>query len=233
MALDELEFDIPAIGLLYRSAYRQLLRIFCAVFRLIVRDTVLFPRSACPVVLHGTLQAPPLFFILRHITCITMDEGKEHAAPERKSRHRVKKKATPMSLNEMKTMVKILVKNDYDGRFSNYPRPNTRKDTIMEKVVHVLAKKYGVERTKDQLRKRWSDLKHREEEQLQKIHRMIIKGILYSFRKLLLSLSYACNLSLLLCHVFINAKNILQHACFCDYIILCNNTVLYSRIYSI
>lgn len=74
-------------------------------------------------------------------------------------------------------MVKLLERKDYDGKLSTYPKPNTRKDLIMERLVEVLHYKHGVRRSKEQLRKRWSDLKLREQKQLHKIHRIIRKGM--------------------------------------------------------
>lgn len=95
---------------------------------------------------------------------------------KRRGKEKEKKvKATSMSKNEMVEMVKILEKHDYDGKLAHYERPNTRKDHILDKVVEVLRCKHGVERSKDQLRKRWSDLKHREQNQLQEIHERIKK----------------------------------------------------------
>ncbi|PIO24253.1 hypothetical protein AB205_0074080, partial [Aquarana catesbeiana] len=85
-------------------------------------------------------------------------------------------KASAMTFQEMTDMVQVLDEKDYDGRLANYTRPNTRKDKIMEKVVRRLRRRYSVERSKDQLRKRWSDLKHREEEQLRKIRKIIKKN---------------------------------------------------------
>lgn len=80
-----------------------------------------------------------------------------------------------MSKFEMIDLVYIMEKHDYDGKLQNYYRPNTRKDQILEKVRQLLQKKHGVKRSKDQLRKRWSDLKHREKDQLDKIHRTLAK----------------------------------------------------------
>lgn len=87
-----------------------------------------------------------------------------------------KMKATSMSREEMIDLVYIFEKYDYDGKLKIYERPNSRKDAILEKVLACLRKKHGVERSKDQVRKRWSDLKHREQEQLEQIHRAIKKS---------------------------------------------------------
>lgn len=87
-----------------------------------------------------------------------------------------KVKATAMSTDEMVEMVHLLEKYDYDGRLRNYVKPNARKDQIITKILHVLQKKYGVERCKEQVRKRWSDLKHREHEKLSSIHKILKKS---------------------------------------------------------
>ncbi|PIO05698.1 hypothetical protein AB205_0190130 [Aquarana catesbeiana] len=71
-------------------------------------------------------------------------------------------KASNMSFVEM---VDILKRADYDGKHGPYPNPNVRKAKIMAKVVKSLQKNFGVWRSKYQLRKRWSDLKLREQDQ--------------------------------------------------------------------
>ncbi|PIO12282.1 hypothetical protein AB205_0037450, partial [Aquarana catesbeiana] len=76
---------------------------------------------------------------------------------------------------EMLEMVDILKKADYDGKYGPYPNPNVRKAKIMAKVVRSLHRKFGVRRSKDQHRKRWSDLKLREHEQYRKIWRVLQK----------------------------------------------------------
>lgn len=86
------------------------------------------------------------------------------------------KKASPMSRAEMVDMVFMLEKHDYDGKKKNYERPNTRKDLILQKVIELLQKKHEVNRSKDQIRKRWSDLKLREHEQFNQIHVTIQKS---------------------------------------------------------
>ena len=90
-----------------------------------------------------------------------------------------KHKATPMSKGEMVEMVRIFEKYDYDCKMENYDRPNSHKDWVLEKVLAVLEVDYGVQRTKDQIRKRWSDLKHREQENLESIHCTILKKSKY------------------------------------------------------
>ncbi|XP_077313207.1 uncharacterized protein LOC143933926 [Lithobates pipiens] len=80
-----------------------------------------------------------------------------------------------MSFVEMLEMVDILNRTDYDGKYGPYPNPNIRKANIMNKVVKSLQKNFGVRRSKDQLRKRWSDLKLREHDQYRRIQRVLQK----------------------------------------------------------
>ncbi|PIO11606.1 hypothetical protein AB205_0005890 [Aquarana catesbeiana] len=75
----------------------------------------------------------------------------------RKARRR-RFKASNMSFGEMLEMVDILKRADYDGKYGPYPNPNVRKARIIAKVVKSLHRNFGVRRSKDQLRKRWSDL---------------------------------------------------------------------------
>ncbi|PIO12544.1 hypothetical protein AB205_0181380 [Aquarana catesbeiana] len=85
------------------------------------------------------------------------------------SRSRRRFKASNMSFIEMVEMVDILKRADCDGKHGPYPNPNVRKAKIMAKVVRSLHRNFGVRRSKDQLRKRWSDLKLREQDQYRKI----------------------------------------------------------------
>ncbi|PIO12936.1 hypothetical protein AB205_0217010 [Aquarana catesbeiana] len=78
-----------------------------------------------------------------------------------------------MSIGEMVEMVDILKRDDYDGKHGPYP--NVRKAKIMAKVVKSLQKNFGVRRSKDQLRKRWSDLKLRAQDQYRRIKRVLQK----------------------------------------------------------
>ncbi|PIO30021.1 hypothetical protein AB205_0149500 [Aquarana catesbeiana] len=80
-----------------------------------------------------------------------------------------------MSFIEMVEMVDILKRTDYDGKHGPYPNPNVRKAKIMTKVMKSLHRNFGVRRSKDQLRKRWSDLKLREHNQYRKIKRVLQK----------------------------------------------------------
>ena len=78
-----------------------------------------------------------------------------------------------MSFEEMVEMVLIFKAEDYDGRHGPYKYPNKVKAQIMEKVRRSLHRKFGVKRSKEQIRKRWSDLKKREPEQMNRIRRVI------------------------------------------------------------
>ncbi|PIO30300.1 hypothetical protein AB205_0010770 [Aquarana catesbeiana] len=66
----------------------------------------------------------------------------------------------------MVEMVDILKRTDYDRK----------KAKIMAKVVKSLHHNFGVPRSKDQLRKQWSDLKIREHEQYRRIRRVLQKS---------------------------------------------------------
>ncbi|PIO15797.1 hypothetical protein AB205_0014180 [Aquarana catesbeiana] len=72
-------------------------------------------------------------------------------------------------------MVDILKRADYDGKYGPYPNPNVRKAKIMAKVGKSLQKNFGVRQCKDQLRKQWSDLKLREQDQYRRIKRVLQK----------------------------------------------------------
>ncbi|PIO26332.1 hypothetical protein AB205_0145380 [Aquarana catesbeiana] len=74
-----------------------------------------------------------------------------------------------MSFIEMVEMVDILKRTDYDGKHGPYPNPNVRKAKIMPKVVKSLHRNFGVRRSKEKLRKRWSDLKLREQDQYKRV----------------------------------------------------------------
>ncbi|PIO14331.1 hypothetical protein AB205_0196900 [Aquarana catesbeiana] len=58
-----------------------------------------------------------------------------------------------MSFEEIVEMVDILKRADYDGKYGPYLNPNLRKAKIMTKVVKRLHRKFGVRRSKDQLKK--------------------------------------------------------------------------------
>ncbi|PIO27964.1 hypothetical protein AB205_0084180 [Aquarana catesbeiana] len=72
-------------------------------------------------------------------------------------------------------MVLILEKQDYDCKLCNYERPNSQKDSILEKVIAVLQGDFSVQQTEDQIIKRWSDLKHSDQDQMESIHKIIKK----------------------------------------------------------
>ncbi|PIO30881.1 hypothetical protein AB205_0155830 [Aquarana catesbeiana] len=80
-----------------------------------------------------------------------------------------------MDFVEMVEMVDILKRADYDGKYGPYSNPNVRKAKIMTKVVRSLHRNFGVWRSKEQLRKHWSDLKLREHEQYRRIRKLLLK----------------------------------------------------------
>ncbi|PIO36141.1 hypothetical protein AB205_0126910 [Aquarana catesbeiana] len=81
-----------------------------------------------------------------------------------------------MSFEEMVEMVDILKRADYDGKYGPYLNPNVRKAKIMTKVVKSLRRNFGVRRSKEQLRKRWSGLKLREQDQYRRIKKVLLKS---------------------------------------------------------
>ncbi|PIO38458.1 hypothetical protein AB205_0165780 [Aquarana catesbeiana] len=86
----------------------------------------------------------------------------EEESPEpQPSRSKRRYKVTNKAFEEMVEMVSILRREDYNGKKGPYTRPNMRKDKIMSSVVTALEHKFGTKRAKEQLRKRWSDLKSR------------------------------------------------------------------------
>ncbi|PIO22971.1 hypothetical protein AB205_0153410 [Aquarana catesbeiana] len=94
------------------------------------------------------------------------EEEEESPEPETSRSQRRRFKASNMSFGEMLEIVDILKRADYDGK----------KAKIMAKVVKSLQKNFGVRRSKDQIRKRWSDLKLREHEQYRRIRRVLQKS---------------------------------------------------------
>ncbi|PIO32304.1 hypothetical protein AB205_0074960 [Aquarana catesbeiana] len=104
------------------------------------------------------------------------EESSNDKSPEpRTSRSRRRFKASNTSFEEMVEMVDILKRADYDGKYGLYLNPNVRKAKIMAKVVKSLRPNFGVRRFKEQLRKRWSDLKLREQDQYRRIKRVLQK----------------------------------------------------------
>ncbi|PIO24431.1 hypothetical protein AB205_0048770 [Aquarana catesbeiana] len=81
-----------------------------------------------------------------------------------------------MSFEEMVEMVDILKRADYDGKYGPYLNPNVRKAKIMTKVVKSLHRNFGVRQSKDQLRKRWLDLKLKEQDQYRRIKKVLLKS---------------------------------------------------------
>ncbi|PIO40315.1 hypothetical protein AB205_0023870 [Aquarana catesbeiana] len=76
----------------------------------------------------------------------------------------------------MVEMVDILKRADYGGKYGPYLNPNVRKAKIMTKVVKSLCRYFGVGRSKEQLRKRWSDLKMREQDHYRRIKKVLLKS---------------------------------------------------------
>ncbi|PIO23622.1 hypothetical protein AB205_0127980, partial [Aquarana catesbeiana] len=79
----------------------------------------------------------------------------------------------------MVEMVDILKRADYDGKHGRYPNSNVRKAKIMTKVVKSLQKNFGVQRSKKQPRKQWSDFKLREQDQYRSIKRVLQTSDVY------------------------------------------------------
>ena len=107
-----------------------------------------------------------------------MMEGRQQAATRQErgqahTRRSSSYKATNMTFEEMVEMVAILKKEDYDGKRGPYKNPNKMKAQIMEKVRRTLHAKFGVQRSREQLRKRWCDLKIREQDQMGRIRRVL------------------------------------------------------------
>ncbi|PIO25161.1 hypothetical protein AB205_0083270 [Aquarana catesbeiana] len=100
----------------------------------------------------------------------------EESPEPQPSTSRRRYKATNMAFEEMVEMVSILRRGDYDGKKGPYTRPNMRKDKIMSSVVTALEAKFGTKRSKEQLRKRWSDIKSQEPEQYWRIKKLFKKS---------------------------------------------------------
>ncbi|PIO40821.1 hypothetical protein AB205_0198220 [Aquarana catesbeiana] len=109
-----------------------------------------------------------------------LNSSNKEESPEqetsRSRRRRRRFKASNMSFEEMVEMVDILKRADYDGKYGLYLNPNVRKAKNMTKVVKSLRRKFGVRRSKEQLRKRWSDLKLREHDQYRRIKKVLLKS---------------------------------------------------------
>ncbi|PIO29523.1 hypothetical protein AB205_0074730, partial [Aquarana catesbeiana] len=96
----------------------------------------------------------------------------EESPEPQTSRSRRRYKATNMAFEEM---VAILRREDYDGKKGPYTTPNMRKDKIMLLVVTTIEEKFCIKRAKEQMRKRWSELKTREPEQYWRIKKVLKK----------------------------------------------------------
>ena len=107
-----------------------------------------------------------------------MMEGRQQAATRQErgqahTRRSRRYKATNMSFEEMVEMVAVLKKEDYDDKKGPYKNPSKMKAQIMEKVRRTLHAKFRAQRSREQLRKRWSDLKIREPDQIERIRRVL------------------------------------------------------------
>ncbi|PIO24111.1 hypothetical protein AB205_0186790 [Aquarana catesbeiana] len=132
------------------------------------------------------LRPPLTFFLVYSPPVLVRRSGEEHMAetqqmranysneeeeekspePETSRSRRRRFKASNMFFVEKVEMIDILKRADYDRK----------KAKIMAKVVKSLHQNFGVRRSKDQLRKRWSDLKIREHDQYRRIGRVLQKS---------------------------------------------------------
>ncbi|PIO29723.1 hypothetical protein AB205_0161420 [Aquarana catesbeiana] len=105
-----------------------------------------------------------------------LNSSNEKESPEQETSQSKRRrfKASNMSFEEMVEMVDMK-RTDYDGKYGLYLKPNVRKAKIMTKVVKSLRQNFGVRRSKEQLRKRWSDLKLREQGQYRRIKKVLLK----------------------------------------------------------
>ncbi|PIO31574.1 hypothetical protein AB205_0197420 [Aquarana catesbeiana] len=110
----------------------------------------------------------------QHVLNRSNEEESPGQETSRSSRRRFK--ASNMSFEEMVEMVNILKKADYNGKYGPYLNPNVRNAKIMTKVVKSLRRNFGVRRSKEQLRKRWSDLKLKEQDQYRRIKKVLLKS---------------------------------------------------------
>ena len=100
--------------------------------------------------------------------------SQERSQAEAHTRSRTRRyKATNMAFEEMVGMVAILRREDYDGKHGPYKNPNKLKAQIMDNVKRSIRHKFGVHRSREQLHKRWFDLKLRELEQMERIKKVI------------------------------------------------------------
>ena len=112
------------------------------------------------------------------------ERAQRSAGPSRRMTY----KATNMSFLEMVEMVQILREEDYDGKHGPYEHPNKLKALIMDKVERRIFRKFGIRRSREQLQKRWSDLKLREQETMKRIQTEIRKSkyFFFTFKRALL-----------------------------------------------
>ncbi|PIO14543.1 hypothetical protein AB205_0129770 [Aquarana catesbeiana] len=106
---------------------------------------------------------------------VRISSNEEESPEPEMSRSRRRFKASNMSFVEMVEMVDILKRADYDGKYDPYLNPNVSKAKIMSKIVRSLHRNFGVQRSKEQLRKRWSDLKLRKHDQYRRIKKLLLK----------------------------------------------------------
>ncbi|PIO39139.1 hypothetical protein AB205_0021980, partial [Aquarana catesbeiana] len=137
--------------------------------------------------MHETLPAPNLLSSIFPAPSLSVgehmaekeqgheDSSNDESPEPRTSRSRRRFKASNMFFVEMVEMVDILKRADYDGKYGPYPNANVRKAKIMVKLVKSLHRNFGVRRSKDQLRKHWSDLKLKEQDQYRKIRKLLLK----------------------------------------------------------
>ncbi|PIO40893.1 hypothetical protein AB205_0122400 [Aquarana catesbeiana] len=119
------------------------------------------------------------------------NKEEESPEPEMSQSHR-RFKASNMTFVKMVEMVDILKRADYDGKYGSYLNPNVRKAKIMTKVVKSLHRNFGVRQSKEQLRKRWSDLRLREHDQYRIIKKVLLKSKYLSCVRILLLLAVPC-----------------------------------------
>ncbi|PIO28726.1 hypothetical protein AB205_0055470 [Aquarana catesbeiana] len=107
-----------------------------------------------------------------------LNSSNEEEGPEQETlrTRRRRFKASNMSFEDIVEMVDILKRADYDGKNGPYLNQNVRQAKIMTKVVKSLCRNFGVRRSKEQLRKCWSGLKLREQDQYRRIKKVLLKS---------------------------------------------------------
>ena len=138
------------------------------------------PRVSPPMTIVLAIVTP-LFGRSLNFTEGMMEENqREEAATssvERGQAHprRSSKPATSLRFAELVEMVSILEEYDYDGQLGPYPKQNRLKGKIMDKVRRTLHEKFGLQRSRVQLSTKWSDLKRRNPEDLERIKKVLIR----------------------------------------------------------